>query len=458
MDESTKQVGAVAAGTTTFGPEVQLNLNVRGARPSATVAINERSDALRREGRRVFKLGLGQSPFPVPEPVVERLRANAHQKDYLPVRGLPALREAVAAHHELEFGVSCSADEVLVGPGSKELMFLLQLVYYGDLVIPTPTWVSYAPQARIIGRHVRFLPTSSRTGWRITPEQLERLCATDPGRPRVLILNYPSNPTGVTYTATELASLAEVARRYRLIVLSDEIYGKLQHDGAHRSIVPFYPEGTVYSGGLSKWCGAGGWRLGLFVFPPGLGWLQDAMAAVASETFTSTSAPIQHAAVCAFEPQPEIDRYLDRSRQVLRALGRHCAARLEAAGIRTATPDGGFYLFPDFRLRAADLKARGIRTSRALCERLLEDTGVAILPGADFGRKGTELTARIAYVDFDGARALEGVAALERGTGAPDLDERFLREFCGPSVEAVDRICAWVDEGAASSSGAITAP
>jgi histidinol-phosphate/aromatic aminotransferase/cobyric acid decarboxylase-like protein len=149
-------------------PDVQLNLNVRGLAPSATVAINERSDRLRRDGRKVFKMGLGQSPFPVPAPVTEALRQNAHQKAYLAVHGLRELRQAVAEHHRREMGISTSAENVLIGPGSKELMFILQLVYYGDLVIPTPTWVSYAPQAHIIGRHVKWLPTSAANGWRLT--------------------------------------------------------------------------------------------------------------------------------------------------------------------------------------------------------------------------------------------------------------------------------------------------
>jgi aspartate aminotransferase len=113
-----KRLGAIEVPENgRVGPEVQLNLNVRGLPPSATVAINEISDRLRSEGRRIFKLGLGQSLFPVPEPVVESLRANAHQRDYLPVRGLPALREAVTRHHHREFGSDYSPDDVLVGPG-----------------------------------------------------------------------------------------------------------------------------------------------------------------------------------------------------------------------------------------------------------------------------------------------------------------------------------------------------
>ncbi len=315
-------------------PTVHLNLNVRGLSPSATLAINERSALLIQGGRRIFKLGLGQSPFPVPEPVVESLRQNAHRKEYLEVKGLAALRAAVAEYHRRAHGVDRHGENVLIGPGSKELMFLLQMVYYGDLVIPTPAWVSYAPQASIIGRHVRWISTSAANCWKLQPGELEQLCRDDPGRPRIVILNDPNNPTGQTYEAAELRALADVARRYRVVVLSDEIYGETHHEGKHVSMAEFYPEGTIISTGLSKWCGAGGWRLGTFTFPDHLKWLLDAMAVVASETYTATSAPIQFAATTAFDGCPAIDEYLEHCRRILRALGRFCAAQLSEANLR----------------------------------------------------------------------------------------------------------------------------
>jgi len=407
---------------------------------SATVAINERCDALRAAGRRVFKLGLGQSPFPVPPRVVQALRDHAHQKDYLPVRGLPALRQAVAAYHERRDGVARGAEDVLVGPGSKELMFLLQLVYYGDLVIPTPAWVSYAPQARVIGRQVRLIDTQPEQAWRLTAGRLEQLCQEDPARPRIVILNTPDNPTGGSYSRHELRALAEVSQRYRVVLLSDEIYGELHHGGDHFSIASLYPEGTIISSGLSKWCGAGGWRLGTFLFPPGMRWLLDAMAAIASETFTSTCAPVQYAAVAAFQEDPETESYLRSSRRILGALGGWVHGRLVAAGLECARPQGGFYLFPDFSPAIGNLGAVGIADSLSLCERLLEDTGVAILPGAVFGRPPTELTARLAYVDFDGEAALEAAAGQD---GA--LDEAFLRRHCGAVVEATERVVGWLE-------------
>lgn len=422
--------------------QVNLNLNVRGLPVSATLGINELSNQLLQEGRQIFKFGLGQSPFPVPLPVVEALQANAHQKDYLPVRGLPQLQQAVAEYYQRTQHLHIRPENVLVGPGSKELMFILQLAYYGDLVIPTPSWVSYAPQAHILGHHVHWLRTSGKNRWLLTPEELEKLCRQDPTKPYIVILNYPNNPTGCSYTDEELQALAEVARKYRIVLLSDEIYGELNFAGTHTSIARYYPEGTIISSGLSKWCGAGGWRLGTFAFPENLDWLLEAMAVVASETFTATSAPIQYAAVRAFRGGTRIEEYLEQSRRVLRTLSAHICSRLQACGADLAPPQGAFYLFPDFSPLKEKLHGRGIRTSAEMCEKLLAETGVAILPGSAFGRPEEELTARLAFVDFDGAKSL---AMAGRQQGHELLSDEFLQTCCFKVVEGIDRLCHWLE-------------
>jgi len=144
----------------TLEKHVSLNINVRGLGESPTLAIDERIKLLQSQGKKIYNFGLGQSPFPVPLPVVEALRLHAHEKDYLPVKGLFALKEAVAGFHQQKDLVDANADCVLVGPGSKELMFLLQLVFYGEIIVPTPCWVSYVPQAQILGKRVSLLHTS----------------------------------------------------------------------------------------------------------------------------------------------------------------------------------------------------------------------------------------------------------------------------------------------------------
>ncbi|WP_136808101.1 pyridoxal phosphate-dependent aminotransferase [Desulfosediminicola flagellatus] len=421
--------------------EVHLNLNVRGLPLSPTLAINELSRELLKQGKDVYKLGLGQSPFPVPEPVVQALRDNAGQKDYLSVNGLEELRQSIALYLHHKHQLHYQWENILVGPGSKELMFLLQLVYYGDLVIPIPSWVSYAPQAHIIGRPVRWVQTSQESGWLLTPDDLEELCRKDPTKPRILILNYPNNPTGRSYPDEMLKELAATARKYHVILLSDEIYGELNFSASHKSIARYYPEGTIISGGLSKWCGAGGWRLGLFAFPKELEWLQQGMAAVASETFTSTSAPIQHAAITAFQGGQWLETYLAQSRRILHALSEYICRNLQEAGVKVTPAEGGFYLFPDFTPFTDLLASRNITTSEDLCNRILEETGVAILPGSAFGMTPRDLQARLAFVDFDGERALR---ALENQSMSKPLSDEFLQTYCTRITIAIEKLTAWL--------------
>lgn len=417
-----------------------LNPDLDGLGASATLAIHERCAELRRAGRRVYAIGFGQSPFPVPLRVVEALKRHATQKAYLPVQGLEDLRRAVADHHRREDGIDATAERVLIGPGSKELIFLLQLAFRGEVLIPSPSWVSYRPQARLLGRRPRLLPTTFEGGWKVTPEVLSTACEEGEG-PRLLILNYPNNPVGNTYSEDELLALSQIARRHRLLVLADEIYGRLHFAGEHFSMARCYPEGTILSSGLSKWCGAGGWRLGTFVFPPQLEGLLRAMCAAASETFTSVSAPIQYAAIEAYGGQVDVEDYVARARRILSALGRRCARKLREAGVRVHEPEGGFYLFPDFMPFAERLAKRGIASSADFCESLLATTGVATLPGSSFERPTDELTARLCFVDFDGGKALAETADL---SVAKELPDQALMDCCGDVLQAIELLIEWL--------------
>lgn len=427
----------------TFDASV-LDARVRGIAKSATLAIQAESARRIAAGERVFKLGLGQSPFPVPAAVVDALRAHAAEKDYLPVEGLPALRDAVAGYHRRRNDAICSGADVLVGPGSKELMFLLQFVFDGEILIPTPAWVSYGPQAHLVGRKVVPLVTERSRGYAIDLARLGAYCKEGGRRPRLLVLNSPSNPTGLGYDTAALTDLARVLREHEVVVLSDEIYGELHYQGRHASMARAYPEGTILSSGLSKWCGAGGWRLGTFTFAPRLRPLLEAMAAVASETFTTTSAPIQYAAVRAFQGGAALERYLGWSRSVLSTLTGRAAELLRGAGAHVFSPTAGFYVFADFEALRAPLAARGIETSAQLAERLMRETGVACLPGSCFMREDRELSLRLSLVDFDGARALSRAASTD---SLGHVDHAAILDACRPTTEAVERIADFVRAG-----------
>ncbi|MBN8615332.1 MAG: aminotransferase class I/II-fold pyridoxal phosphate-dependent enzyme [Deltaproteobacteria bacterium] len=416
-----------------------LDPRATGLAPSSALALSERVDAQRSAGESVSKLTLGQSPFPVPERMVAALRDAAGAKEYAPVQGHEPLRKAIAAYVDRQLGIDRTADDVVIGPGSKELLFLLQLVFAGDLVVSTPAWGSSVAQATLLGRRVLSLHASAEDGFLLRPAALEAALATEPRRPRLLVLNYPSNPAGLTYRADELRELGQIAQRHELLVLSDEVYGELHHKGQHSSIARYYPEGTIVSTGLSKWVGAGGWRLGCLVFPDQLRPILSAIVAVASETLSATSIPIQRAAVIAFEGGEDIERYLFQVRRVLSALGRFTSRRLQSYGVRCAQPTGGFHVFADFG-PALEGKA-SIDGSATLTARIASEARVALVPGVSFGRPREELTARLAYVDFDGPRALAAVGVIPK---EQPVDETFLRRHCAPTVEAIERIGHWV--------------
>lgn len=407
---------------------------------SPTLAMNQKMNALEKEGKKVFRFGFGQSPFPIAKPVVESLKKNAFRKDYLPTAGLDQLRETVAHHFSRRVSVDYQAENVMIGPGSKELIFLAQMIKNTKLLLPSPSWVSYAPQAKILEKQTVWLNTFPEDDFCLTATTLKKYCLSDPDSNKLLVLNYPNNPTGVSYTANELKELAAVARKYKLIILSDEIYGALNFYNNHISIARFFPEGTIITEGLSKWCGAGGWRLGVMLIPDALADWQQQMTSIASETFSCVSTPIQYAAVEAYRSSAEIETYVNNCRQIMKAIALSVKARFDEANIGSPAPNGGFYLFPGFNHYRSQLKNRGIEDSNQLCEKLLEETGVAILTGTAFGHSPEQLTARFAFVDFDGEVALEWV----NNYGLDNLNQGFLNSCCPKIGEGVDRMINWI--------------
>ena len=369
-------------------------------KPSSTLSINELSKKIQTQGKKVFKFGLGQSPFPVPSILVKELQKNAHIKDYLDVSGLYELRDSIAKYHTSKNKFGYNADDVLVGPGSKELLFQCQMVFHGITLLPAPSWVSYAPQANFLGKKILWIQTTAKENWHITANLLEDICKKDKEN-KLLILNSPNNPSGTS--SRHLEELAFIAKKYDLIIISDEIYAELDFTGNYQSIAHFYPEGTIVSGGLSKWCGAGGWRLGTMIFPQNLSLIRKAMRSVASETFTSVSAPIQYAAVKAYKINH--NEFLKKCRLILKFVSSFLHEELCSVGIKALKPTGGFYILCDFS--NVIKKTDNIFSDKELSNFLLQKLGVASLPGSDFGLAKEKMILRLAFVDFDGGKALK---------------------------------------------------
>eukprot|EP00239_Pterosperma_sp_CCMP1384_P006038 CAMPEP_0197846986 /NCGR_PEP_ID=MMETSP1438-20131217/4852_1 /TAXON_ID=1461541 /ORGANISM="Pterosperma sp., Strain CCMP1384" /LENGTH=434 /DNA_ID=CAMNT_0043458779 /DNA_START=105 /DNA_END=1409 /DNA_ORIENTATION=+ len=406
--------------------------------PSATLAINELSAKLIKEGKKVHKLGLGQSPFPVPPCMVAALCEHATEKAYISVQGLEPLRAAVAASSSKWRKVNVTANDVMIGPGTKELIFTLQLCYPAELLLPSPSWVSYGPQAGICGRKVTWLPTTAEEGWKLSPAVLDEHCSKQntPGAPRLLVINYPCNPSGMTFNKADVEALAVVCRKHRILVLSDEIYCGVTYNGNPVSISTYYPEGTIVLDGISKWAGAGGWRMGTFIFAPELNWLLKAMCGVASETFSCVAAPIQYAAIQAYVHR-DMPQFLLDQRRVLVLIAGYFTSTLQKGGIKVVPPAGGFYVLADFSGLVSWTK-----NSDEFAQALLAETGVATLAGTHFGRPAEEITLRCAFVDFDGEAALAALADIgppEQDTN-PAVQAAFAEKYCHSVFVAANKM------------------
>ena len=396
-------------------------------KPSATLAINEESNRLKKSGKKVYKFGFGQSPFPVPDSVISALKNSANKNTYLPMQGLEELRLAIASYlNKNNNNNNFKSEDILIGPGTKELMFLTQIAFHGEVLLPAPSWVSYQPQALIAKNKVHWIQTTDSSNWFPTAEQLENKIKSIKNKNLLLFINSPNNPSGAV--CKNLQEIAEVAKKHKLIILSDEIYSQLTFGNQYKSISTFYPEGTIVSTGLSKWCGAGGWRLGFFAIPDQLKVLKNGLKILSSESFTSVSAPIQYAAIEAYKG--DHSAYLNTVKKILSFAANYVYENLKSNVINVTRPEGGFYLFPEFT------NAK-FSTSSEMCNDILNKTGVALLPGSDFGLDSNKMIARLSYTDFDGSNFLKNTL------GSKNLDKADLEKYAPNIVEGVIKLKKW---------------
>ena len=405
----------------------KIKKNILKLRESATLAINEKSKNLIKKGKKVYRFGFGQSPFQIPEKIVEILKKNAHKKEYLPIQGLPQLRKKISKYLFKKTGVEFSEENILITPGSKEAMLLMHVAFNGEILTPAPSWVSYEPQAQIGLNKVHWLETSQSNNWFPTAKELEKkLKKIGKKKNLILILNSPNNPSGAV--CENLEELAKVAKKYKLIILSDEIYTDLSFDNNYKSISKFYPHSTFISGGLSKWCGAGGWRLGFLAVPNGLKDFMKSLKSLASESYSTVNTPTQFAAVEAYDG--DYEEYKLKVRSILLAVGTYVYNNLKSNKVLINPPQGAFYLMPEF-------KNKKYKTSSELCEAILNETGVAMLPGSDFGFNPKKMLARLSYTDFDGVEFFRNVSDYK------SISQEMVKRYAPNVVEGTTKLSNW---------------
>ena len=399
---------------------------VKNLKSSATLRMNEESKKLEIQGKKIFKFGFGQSPFQIPKDIVDELKNNAYQNKYLPMQGLPELRSSISRYVNNKKKYNYKSENVIIGPGTKELMFLLHLLFDGDVILPVPSWVSYAPQA-IVGRNkIHWLETTSSNNWFPTAESLEKIISKNKNKNYLLFLNSPNNPSG--QICNNLEEISIVAKKNNLIILSDEIYSELSFKKDFKSIANYCPEKTIISNGMSKWCGAGGWRLGYFIIPESLNEIKNSLKTLASETFSSVSAPVQYAAIAAYENNH--DEYIDNSKNILKAVGEYVYDNLKSNKVSVNKPEGGFYLMPEFSNET-------FSDSNEMCSNLLKHTGISLLPGSVFGFSKKKMTARLSFTDFNGQEFMKNISQSQK------IDQNVLLKYAPKIIEGVEKLKNW---------------
>lgn len=382
---------------------------------SPTLRINQEIMRRRAAGLPVVALGFGEASIPVHPDLVARLADHAGEGGYGPVAGVPELLEAAAGYWGRR-GVATRPEQVVSGPGSKPLLFALFEALGGPVLLPRPSWVSYAAQNRILGQTARSVPIVPGEGGVPDPDLLSRAATKlrEAGTPATAVLvTIPDNPTGTTASPDVVRELCRVADEHNLVVISDEIYLDLVHDD-RQVLTPaqLRPGRTITTTGLSKSLAVGGWRIGVARFGEDLTGVRDRVTAVASEVWSAPAHPVQLAAAWAFGEPPQLRRHVDASRRLHGHVARAVAGVLREQGAHVAAPSGAFYLYPDLGQIRHQLSARDITTGSDLARHLLQSHGVATLPGVAFGEPDDRLALRLALPMLYGTDDEQRMAAL----------------------------------------------
>ena len=387
--------------------------------PSSTLAVQAKARELRRRGVDVISFGAGEPDFDTPERIKEAAiqAMRRGQTKYTEVGGVPELRAAVCAKFKRDNGLAYEPADVLVSCGAKHTLFNLAVAMLNpgdEVLVPSPFWVSYPEQTRLVGAVPVAVPTSETTGFDLDPERLR--AAVTP-RTKVIVLNSPNNPTGAVFSPASLAAVAKLALERDLFVVSDECYEALTFEGRHASIAALGPEikaRTLVVNTCSKAYAMTGWRIG---FAAGPRELITAMTDVQSQVTSNPSSIAQWAAVEALTgPQDEVAKMageFDRRRRLI-------VQGLNALpGVSCVMPRGAFYAFANVsRLFGRTWNAAGgttttLKSSLDVTAFFLEEARVAVVPGLDFG---SDDHVRLSYATSD-ALITDGLARMAAALG-----------------------------------------
>ncbi|MBX9972796.1 pyridoxal phosphate-dependent aminotransferase [Cytobacillus firmus] len=362
---------------------MQLAQRVKALTPSTTLAITAKAKELKAQGHDVIGLGAGEPDFNTPQHIIDAAvkSMNEGHTKYTPSAGLPALKKEIANKFKKDQGLDYDASEIIVTNGAKHGLYTLFQVLLNEgeeVIIPTPYWVSYPEQVKLAGGIPVYAEGREENDFKITPEQLAK-SITD--KTKAVIINSPSNPTGMLYSAEELKELGEVCLKHNVLIISDEIYEKLVYGGhQHTSIAEISPElkeQTIIINGVSKSHSMTGWRIG---YAAGNKNIIKAMTNLASHSTSNPTTTAQYGSIAAYSgPQDTLEEMREAFEHRLNVI---YDKLISIPGFTCVKPQGAFYLFPNVK-KAAELT--GFASVDEFVKALLEEAMVAVIPGSGFG-------------------------------------------------------------------------
>lgn len=366
---------------------IKLANRVQTLTPSTTLAITAKANELKAQGVDIIGLGAGEPDYNTPDNILQAAYRSMMEgkTKYTPAGGLPALKEAIIEKLKRDQQLAYAPTEVMVGVGAKHVLYTLfqVLLDKGDeVIIPIPYWVSYPEQVKLAEGVPVYIEATASQNYKISPQQL-REAITD--RTKAVMINTPSNPTGMIYSKEELQALAEVCREKDILIISDEIYEKLIYGGTeHVSIATLSEDAktrTIIVNGVSKSHSMTGWRIG---YAAGDSKLIKAMTNLASHSTSNPTTTSQYAAIEAYNgPQGAVEEM----RQAFEGRLEAVFPKLEAIpGFNVIRPQGAFYLLPDVSEAA---EKTGFASVDEFVEALLTEANVAVIPGSSFGAPST---------------------------------------------------------------------
>lgn len=363
--------------------EVKLASRVESLTPSTTLAITAKAKELKAQGLDVIGLGAGEPDFNTPDNIIEAAYESMKkgQTKYTPSAGLPLLKETIANKLLADQQLRYENAEIFVGSGAKHVLYTLfqVLLDEGDeVVIPTPYWVSYPEQVKLAGGVPVYIEGLEEQQFKITADQLEQVITE---RTKALIINSPSNPTGMIYSREELQAIGEICLKHNVLIVSDEIYEKLVYDGVkHTSIAEISPdlkEATIIVNGVSKSHSMTGWRIG---YAAGSKQIIKPMTDLASHSTSNPTTTSQYATIEAYSgTQDTVETMRQAFEERLTIIYQQL---VDIPGVTCIKPQGAFYLFPNVSEAA---KMTGYDTVDDFVKGLLEEALVAVIPGSGFG-------------------------------------------------------------------------